>query len=924
MYFAEPPNYLNQAGNSHKSPPKSTSKENKKLLAELPFISHKDYPGKELCTTCFKTVGERNQAISCSSCDRWTHRKCTTIKKGKYNKLSKLLSFTWYCKNCKSDEIKVPDTLDPIKIDPKNLPDRISIVKKGKNELLIIHVNCRSIVNKQEDLWNLIKLLSPDIICLTETWLDQSTPVLNVPPGYKILRKDRSEEFKLKYRITNGGGVAIIYRTYLNIVPKSNLSEKEEEILWAHVQTKNSFLLGVVYRTNYSLALEENENGESCIEKNVRKATEISNRIVIAGDFNADIKNPVDKSTKDLIRIYEEYSLTQQIKKVTHVDTRTGNCSLIDHIWTSPEIKVLSSGTSQGISDHFGTYIKLNRSNINEKTKPPQKLFRNYKNYDPNEFEQDIKEAISKSKIESYIKEENLDAATEELLTTISETANQHAPLTLRKYNQKSSYIPWMTEELASEIQIKNELLNDFFITRDDSLKDQLKDLKNKITSLKRKLKQEWITKELEKAGNDPLKLWQLYNYLTNRQNSNDCIEPDNVDQEKADKFNTYFCNIGKSKNCTLEANINPDPPANTSIDKLIFQPEKIETIEKLIDKLKIKTATGYDYIDSRLVKDLKKTLSPILTKLINLGYKTQKFPNCLKRAIIKPIFKADDYNQISNYRPIAILPIISKIFERAATDQLMDFLVENNLITKTQHAYLKNHSTVTCLAELVNHIYKMLDNRLHTAIVKIDLSKAFDTINHQKLIQKLNNLGLHEDSLSWIASYLSSRTQKTKFKHYTSSEEPITTGVPQGSILGPLLFICYTNDFANNLDEICQLLSYADDSTFVVSDTSPINLKFKIKKAIETAQTWFTKNEMRINTDKTEILVFKQTKIEINMTIPILYNNKKIKLQPKPYVEILGVLIDADLSWNKQINRVKKISMDKTRNLHQINKLLP
>ena len=149
----------------------------------------------------------------------------------------------------------------------------------------------------------------------------------------------------------------------------------------------------------------------------------------------------------------------------------------------------------------------------------------------------------------------------------------------------------------------------------------------------------------------------------------------------KANKFNNYFCNIGKSKDKTLNKNVTLEPPPNTLPEKLIFQPEKIETIEKLIDKLKVKTATGYDYIDARLVKDLKKTLSPILTKIINLGYKTQKFPNCLKRAIIKPIFKADDYNNISNYRPIAILPIISKIFERAATDQLMNFLVENNLI---------------------------------------------------------------------------------------------------------------------------------------------------------------------------------------------------------------------------------------------------
>ena len=922
MYFAEPPIYLNQAGNNTKNT-SSPSKENKTLFAELPKISHKDYPGKELCTICLKTVGESNEAISCSSCDRWTHRKCTTIKKGKYKKLSQLFTFTWYCKNCQSDEIQNTDILDPKKIDPKNLPDKISIVKKGKNELLVIHLNCRSVVNKEEELWDLINLLSPDIICLTETWLDPSTPVFNVPPGYKLIRKDRSEEFQQKYRITNGGGVAIIYRSYLNIIPKSNLSEKDEEILWAHVQTKNSFLLGVVYRTNYSLSLEEDENGESIMERNIRKATEISNRIVIAGDFNTDVLNPVDKATKDLVKIYEEYSLTQQIKKVTRIDTRTGKASLIDHIWTSPEIKVLSSGTSQGISDHFGTYIKINRLNVNQETKPPLKLFRNYKHYDPHAFDQDIQKELAKSKIESFINEENLDAATEELIKIIADTASNHAPLTLRKTVQSSTYIPWMTKELASEIQIKNELLNDFFVTRDDFLKDQLKDLKNKITSLKFKLKKEWISEQLIKAGNDPLKLWQLYNYLTNRKNSENCIEPDNIDQEKADKFNDYFCKIGKSKNPTPDSDPS-EPPENVPTEKLLFKPEKTETIGKLIDKLKLKTATGYDHIDVRLIKDLKKTLSPILVKIINLGYKVKKFPNCLKRATIKPIYKAEDHNQISNYRPIALLPIISKIFERAATDQLMDFLVENNLITKTQHAYLKNHSTVTCLAELINYIHKMLDNRLHTAIVKIDLSKAFDTINHQKLINKLNNLGLHENSLAWITSYLSNRTQKTKFKHFTSSEEPITTGVPQGSILGPLLFICYTNDFASNLDDICKLLSYADDSTFVVTDTSPTNLKNKIKKSIETAQTWFTKNDMRINTDKTEILVFKQTKIAIDMSIPILYNKTRIRLKPKPFVEILGILIDDELTWDKQINRVKKISMNKTRNLHRINKMLP
>ena len=146
-------------------------------------------------------------------------------------------------------------------------------------------------LNKEEEIFDIIRLLNPDIICLTETWLDGSVPIQYVPKGYKILRKDRSEEFLQKYRKIKGGGIAIIYRSYMNIIPKPKLSPKDEEIFWVQVQTNNSFLLGVIYRPEYSVILQENEDGESTLEQNLRKASEISNRLVVLGDFNIDMLN---------------------------------------------------------------------------------------------------------------------------------------------------------------------------------------------------------------------------------------------------------------------------------------------------------------------------------------------------------------------------------------------------------------------------------------------------------------------------------------------------------------------------------------------------------------------------------------------------------------------------------------------------------
>ena len=514
------------------------------LMNELPKITARDYIGKDLCRSCYKEVKICQQAISCDLCTKWIHRICSDMSIKTYNQCKKKKQFTWICNKCRSDDIQIDGIADLTKLKVEDQPDKLTEIEVSGNDFLVLNLNCRSALNKAEEIQYITNKLNPDIICLTETWFDDSVPLKTcVPDGYKIIRKDRSDEFKQKYGRNKGGGVAVLYKDHIKVEKKEYLTDKVEEMLWVQVRTKQSFMLGIIYRSEYTDILLS-DDGESKLEENVRKAAEISDRLIITGDFNIDTSDNTCKLAENLKNIYKPYNLSQLIKKPTRVDKIYGRATIIDHVWTNTELQLINKvGTFVGVSDHFGTYMKLNL----QKVKVDAKIIRHrsYKNYNAAEFNKALEKKLLDSNIKYHIEHCDTNSATEELIKIMQVTAENHAPIKEIKINPKKTNIPWYTEELKDMITQKNSLIKDWYYYGFQSFKTRICKINNSISHLKRKLKKMYVTEMFEEAHSDSKKCWKILNVITNRTKAKDTVEPEMLNQEKVNKYNKYFATVG-------------------------------------------------------------------------------------------------------------------------------------------------------------------------------------------------------------------------------------------------------------------------------------------------------------------------------------------------------------------------------------------
>ncbi len=327
------------------------------------------------------------------------------------------------------------------------------------------------------------------------------------------------------------------------------------------------------------------------------------------------------------------------------------------------------------------------------------------------------------------------------------------------------------------------------------------------------------------------------------------------------------------------------------------------------------KTSKGYDGISIKTVKDTINNISSPLSHIINMSFAKGIVPKQLKIANIVPIFKSGPKNNFNNYRPISLLPAFSKIFEKIVSKRLVTFLEKNDILYRHQYGFRKDHSTIHPIIQLLNHIADNNDKTTKdlTVSVFLDLSKAFDTIPHSALLKKLDHYGIRGITNTWFKSYLSDRVQFLNFNGTKSSNQPVNCGVPQGSILGPILFIIFINDlhYASNLD----LLSFADDTTVYASGYQINELIEFMNMELENIFHWFCANKLQLNTSKSRYIIFGPPRgLPLHLTRELMINNEIIdRIQNtggEKSIKFLGIHLDEHLTWDCHTSYIcKRIS---------------
>lgn len=369
--------------------------------------------------------------------------------------------------------------------------------------------------------------------------------------------------------------------------------------------------------------------------------------------------------------------------------------------------------------------------------------------------------------------------------------------------------------------------------------------------------------------------------------------------------FNHFFVSVGPNLAEKIPVAAEPDALQDHLIERnpssMFLKAVDENEIIDVVRKCKNKTSTDYNDVDMKTVKWVIDGISKPLTHIFNLSFQTGQFPDQMKIAKVIPLYKTGDKHHFTNYRPVSLLPQFSKILEKLFSDKLDKFMDKHRLLTDSQYGFRTNRSTSLALTELIEEITNSIDQKKYAVGVFVDLKKAFDTINHDILINKLERYGIRGVVLKWVSSYLQNRQQFVKMGEYKSKCLDISCGVPQGSVLGPKLFIMYINDICK-VSEILKFVLFADDTNIFCSGENLQQLLDLITSEIIKIKKWFDINKLSLNLSKTKIMLF--GKYKTNTQIQVQINGVHIERVFEN--KFLGVIIDDKICWKPHIKHVQ------------------
>ena len=756
-----------------------------------------------------------------------------------------------------------------------------------------------------------------DVAGICETWLSEDTSPITASiksHGYTILHDFRRNQ--------RGGGTAVIFKSCYNVKRLTiNATYKTFEFtaVTVHTQSNKKLSIIVMYRTGpiSQAFLQELDSLLAIVFSK-------SDYFMLTGDLNIHFELQNNKKVKDCVGILMSYGLMQHVETATHHDG-----GYLDQIWsfsldnslTCNDVVVDTDNTLG--SDHYPVYCNIG---IELKGKYFKELtYRNIKNIDA-EFTTDLEDVLAyhSNPSSTYI----FGDYVRNLNSSVSEVLDKHAPVITKQITIVDK-APWFDKEYRNLRKLRRRAERKLRKSRKLIDKLQFKQLCKEATTLAIMKKREHFSKCIVNDNNNPRTLYQLVNKELDRKQSNPIPDFTEDISELASTFNTFFTD--KIEKIRSSLGNEPSPKldefrSNQYLDSL--EPATEDEIRAILKDSGIKCSPS-DLLPQKLLQENLDRLMPTILNLVNMSLREGSMDG-VKLADIIPLIKDTslDINILKNYRPVSNLTFLGKLIERVVLKRLEKHLSDNGLTIPEQSAYKRNNSTETLLIRLSNDILVASDSKSATVVMLLDLSAAFDTVDHSLLLKILKTeIGLRGTALRWFSSFLTGRSQRIRINSNLSEDLLIRFGVPQGSVLGPVLFNIYIRSIYGYVKNLgFDIYGYADDHQIIRSFSPLVQnsvLSIDLSQCFKQIKVWMDQFFLQLNADKTQIIVFGPSTVLSDIRIYGTNLAPGIAVRFVNTVKNLGILMDSSLTMKQQVINMKKKCFTTLRNICKIRFLL-